>query len=91
MKIKTIDINARESFDKINGNSYFAGEVIVNFGMKSQKTYRMPFQYGYGEQYTQAAAKVLGIDESLRLYCLDNGIILRANKITGCKKKELQS
>jgi len=37
MKIKTIDVNVKEWFDKVNGNSYFAGTVSLNFGMKTQK------------------------------------------------------
>ena len=31
MIIKTIDINVKEWRDKINGNSYFAGEVVLNW------------------------------------------------------------
>ena len=34
-QIKTIDVNCLEWFDKINGNSYFAGEIIVNYGRKN--------------------------------------------------------
>lgn len=40
-KIKTIDVTALEWFDKANGNSYFAGTVTINFGMKSQREYTM--------------------------------------------------
>jgi len=49
--IKTIDINCKEWFDKVNGNSYFAGEVIVNSGKKNETTVLIPFQYGYGDLY----------------------------------------
>ena len=45
--IKTIDINTLTWFDKINGNTYFANKIIVNYGLKSEKTFIQPFQYGY--------------------------------------------
>ena len=103
MKIKTIDVNALNWFDKINGNSYFAGTVTINYGMKLEKTYKMPFQYGYGDQYKHEAIKTLsenkiltdvkyytsGGCESLHGYCNDHNIILRTSK-TDAKKAELK-
>ncbi len=53
--IKTIDINCKEWFDKANGNSYFAGEVIINAGKKDEQTIKLPFQYGYGDHYRYAS------------------------------------
>ena len=50
-KIKTIDITAKEWFDKINGNSYFSAEVIINYNLKNTITINLPFQYGYGDHY----------------------------------------
>ena len=50
-QLKTIDINAKEWHDKINGNSYFSSDVILNYGMNSQETIKVPFQYGYGDHY----------------------------------------
>jgi hypothetical protein len=96
-KIKTIDVNAKEWFDRVNGNSYFAGSVTINFGLKTQQSFNMPFQYGYGNQYEHEAgyvlkrAKVIEIDEHTALwrYCNDNKIILRCHIQTNCKKKEL--
>ena len=41
--IKTIDINAKEWYDKINGNSYFAGYVVVNKGTKTENIFIMRF------------------------------------------------
>ena len=35
MKVKTIDVQVKEWFDKVNGNSYFAGIITINFGMKN--------------------------------------------------------
>jgi len=53
--IKTIDVNCKEWFDKVNGNSYFSGEVIVNAGKKNEATIKLPFQYGYGDFYRYSA------------------------------------
>tara|TARA_R100000231_G_scaffold9065_1_gene11625 strand:+ start:366 stop:683 length:318 start_codon:yes stop_codon:yes gene_type:complete len=50
-QLKTIDINAKEWRDKINGNSYFSSRVTLNYGMNNQEIIKVPFQYGYGDQY----------------------------------------
>ena len=50
-QLKTIDIKAKEWSDKINGNSYFSSDVTLNYGMDSQEVIKLPFQYGYGDQY----------------------------------------
>jgi hypothetical protein len=95
-KIKTIDVDALEWFDKVNGNSYFAGTVTVNYGMKTEKSFVMPFQYGYGDAYLYEAFSVLsgaGLipPEYSTRQCLDHGIILRNNIKTGCLKRELKN
>jgi len=59
MKIKTIDIIAREWFDRVNGNSYFAAQIILNYCMRDEVLIKVPFQYGYGNQYEYAAKKIL--------------------------------
>lgn len=95
--IKTIDINAKEWFDKVNGNSYFAAVVTINFGMADEKQIKVPFEYGYGEHYKDVSFNILckefGINTDLGYwqYCRDNGIILRANKQAKCKKSELKN
>jgi hypothetical protein len=97
-KVRTIDVNCKEWFDKLNGNSYFAGTVTINFGMKSQKSFNMPFQYGYGNQFEHEAeltlrrAKVIQCDDykALWRYCRDNNIILRTSLKENCKQKELK-
>jgi hypothetical protein len=84
MKTKTIDIEVKEWFDKINGNSYFSGIITLNYLMDNQETFLMPFQYGYGSQYEQEAKAILtqfnkiSVDNGLSLYtyCKDNNIIL---------------
>lgn len=97
-KIKTIDIQAKEWLDKVNGNSYFSGTVIVNYGMLGQQDFTMPFQYGYGESYIQEAANILQrcaylpheAFPSLPRYCRENGIILRSTIQKNCLKRDLK-
>lgn len=102
--IHTIDINAKEWFDKVNGNSYFAGTVTANYGMEDSQTFKMPFQYGYGDSYEDEAATVLdnagvitltkhanGSREPLYTYCKNNNIIVRRSKQKNCKKAELKN
>ena len=97
--IKTIDVKAKEWFDKVNGNSYFSGLITINFGMGNEETISMPFQYGYGNYYEQEAKYLLtelnyisnAENTPLSLFCRDNGIIYRSYKQTNCKKKELNA
>ncbi len=91
--ITKIEIQAKEWFDKMNGNSYFSGTIQVD-----DKEYLMSFQYGYGEQYEEQAKKLLTefnvisceYGQNLRRYCLDNGIEYGALIRTDCKEKELR-
>lgn len=102
MKIKTIDINVNEWFDKVNGNSYFAGTVTLNYGMKDAVVLKLPFQYGYGEHYIDVANQVLqknsyisynkydiSLDYQLWKYCRKNNIVLRTHKAVNCRKQDL--
>ena len=96
MKIKTIDVNAKEWFDKANGNSYFTCKITINFGMKNQKNLFIPFQYGYLDHYKYVAYNEL---KNLKLiktdvvvpfvYYRDNKIIVREQIQRGCLKREL--
>lgn len=95
--IKTIDINAKEWFDKINGNSYFAGTITLDYGTETEETFLMPFQYGYGFSYEDEAKatltqfnKISPDYETLNAYCKRVGIILRSNIERRCKKRELK-
>lgn len=98
MKIKTIEVNAKEWFDKVNGNSYFAGTITLNYGMKDEETFLMPYQYGYDRSYEQEAKatltqfnKISGTwSSTLSRYCRENNIIYKSSIIENCKKKELK-
>ena len=96
-KIKTIDIVAKEWFDRIYGNSYFSAYITVNYGLKSEANFYLPFQYGYGEQYKTECRDVLVkhgylskiLAAPLWKHCKLHGIDLRARKIENCKKSDL--
>ena len=91
-KVRTIDIQAKKWFDFINGNSYFAAIVTLNFGLPGEKQIRIPFQYGYGDSYKDAARVALWPDEdrkTLWLLCQEAGIVLRTNKVEGCTKEAI--
>lgn len=98
MKIKTIDIQAKEWFDKINGNSYFSMNITINFGMSDQESFYVPIQYGYGDQYRHEAFEELqkrsfipkqdGMAQMWKYY-QDNNIIVRYSKQENCKKRDL--
>lgn len=96
-EIKTIDVNAKEWRDKINGNSYFSARATLNFGESSEVNITIPFQYGYDEQYKTEAFKAIQelcewdslAAAPLWRFCEENGIILRASKET-CLKRECE-
>ena len=95
-KIKTIDITAKEWFERINGNSYFSARVTTNYGMKDEKTYVLPFQYGYGSQYEYEALQtlqknnVISKDITAISQVKKAGIILRSHKIDNQTKKTVK-
>jgi hypothetical protein len=103
MKIKTIDIQAKEWFDKVNGNSYFSAQVTINYGMKTAKTIYLPFQYGYGSHYQDISMQELvkqgfikdsekgNFNEPVWRYCERKNIILRYSKDESCKKRDVVS
>lgn len=97
-KVKTVDVYAKEWFDRVNGNSYFAGKIIVNYGTASCKEYIMPIQYGYDSHYQDMAFKKLQAvgaipeqAENVRYwrYYDEHGIIYRHSKESNCLKRQL--
>ena len=93
LQVQTIDINAKQWFDRVNGNSYFAGYVTINYGQPDSEKIILPFQYGYGDSYIYAGIKALNeaghINETHTAALRNSGIILRSNIQRGCKKREL--
>jgi hypothetical protein len=96
--MKSLDVNVKTWTDKLYGNTYFAGTFVTDYGTETEKTYLLPFQYGYGDQCLQEVKKLLTEfncislpdHESLRNYCRENNIILRFNMQENCKKSELK-
>ena len=84
--MKTIDINAREWFYKVNGNIYFSAQIVIDYDLPTYKKYFLPFQYGYGDSFQWQSLKHLKevgeIPENItHLWQLrDNGVIIRTNK-----------
>ena len=94
--LKTVYINAKEWFDKVNGNSYFSGTVTLNYGMENQETIKMPFQYGYGNQYEHEAFRLIRERFPRSKWAMENrqtlrerGIIIRSSIQEGCRKRDL--
>ncbi len=94
-QVKTIDIQAKEWFHKSAGNSYFAGVITVNHLKDNEMTFKMPFQYGYDEQYIHEALTILKdnniINTTSKMELRDKGIIINASIQTGCKKSDLKN
>ena len=91
-KIETLNVNALNWFDKVNGNSYFAGRVTINYGTPSERSYIMPYQYGYGDQYRSEALNVLREKEGIKetsLYDLKEAGVICRFSIKDAKKSEL--
>lgn len=98
-KIKTIDVQAKEWFDKTYGNSYFSMNITINYGLESAQNFYIPIQYGYGNTFEHSAFEIL-ITKGLIpkqpdnvapwRYYQDNGIIYRATKRENCLKRELK-
>ena len=92
--VKTIDITTKTWFDKINGNTYFAQSITLNFGMSDEKTIKNEFQYGYSSYEFEAIECLknqLGIEFSNTHELRESGIILRTSTQKNCKKSELKN
>ena len=93
--IKTIDVLTKTWFDKINGNTYFAQKIVINYGRKNEKRLINGFQYGYSSYdyfALQFVQRELKLKTNLNNYelCGSHGkIILRSQTIKNCKKRDL--
>ena len=91
--MKTLDINARSWYDKVNGNSYFSAEIVLDYGTETERRYFLPFQYGYGDHYQYETINELKrqkeIDNKITmLYQLrdEQNVIVRSSKIDTLKR-----
>jgi hypothetical protein len=90
--MKTLDINAKEWFDKVNGNSYFSAQIVIDYDLPTYKKYFLPFQYGYGDSFQWQSLKHLQeIGEIANNIAYlgqlrDNGVIIRTSKRNALKR-----
>lgn len=54
-ELRSVFVECREWFDKVNGNSYFSARIWINGGQVAI----LPFQYGYGDQFIYEAQRKL--------------------------------
>lgn len=94
-KPKSITVIGRRWFDKVNGNTYCSAQVFFD----GELVLKVPFEYGYGSYYIQAAANQLdkaglinlkryenGGHQALWSYCADNDITLNDQVFDGLKR-----
>tara|TARA_S200000501_G_scaffold189862_1_gene178664 strand:+ start:554 stop:832 length:279 start_codon:yes stop_codon:yes gene_type:complete len=87
MTIKYI-IVIKEWHDKINGNSYFSGQIEST----TDKLFKikLPFQYGYGDQGYYEAIKVLRENNFLTEKGFKSELPIKHIKIENCLKREVE-
>lgn len=96
--MNSINVHAKEWFDRANGNSYFSATIQIDGKLVGE----LPFQYGYGDHYMDQANAYLdengyidnprhenGSRNPLWSYCSDNDIVLYHSKQEGCRKRDL--
>ncbi len=93
--VKSVDIQGKEWFDKVNGNSYNAVQVFVNYGMKNAFSFSIPFQYGYGNYFEQSAIEHLEaagvIDKDTFRELRYNGKIeVNSSKVEKCLQRDVK-
>lgn len=94
--IKSIDVITKTWFDKVNGNTYFAQRIIINWGLKNERILVNRFQYGYSS-YDYFAKKYIKEALNLRVdivndykLCSSCGKIKFTNEVVkNYKKREL--
>lgn len=95
--IKTIDILTKTWFDKVNGNTYFAQRITINYGMDDETDFVNHYQYGYSSfEYNalEFIKKELGMKPDVhdpKLFGHRGKVIVRSHTIRDCKKKELMN
>lgn len=93
-----LQIEAKEWFDRINGNSYFAAKAYLDDKLVAV----LPFEYGHGDHYIDQINGALdkagiinnprhenGFRNSLWRYCEENNIKLITHKQEKCLKREV--
>lgn len=99
-KIKTIDLQVKEWFDRANGYGYFSAQMTINYGLPGERTLYLPMQYGYGNHSEYEAFKTLqkeinqkALKECKDIYWRfysDHGIVYRYIKQENCLKRDVE-
>lgn len=103
-QVNEITVRGREWFDKVNGNSYCSARVYVTDTAGNTDTIYVPFGYGYGDYYLQAAQEALhaagvlelvkfpnGAHDPLWRVCQEQGIVLDAQIERGMTRRMVDS
>tara|TARA_B100001093_G_C25949644_1_gene644484 strand:+ start:70 stop:456 length:387 start_codon:yes stop_codon:yes gene_type:complete len=100
-KLKTVHITGLEYQDKVNGNSYFALEILLNQDASNQPqmSIKIPLQYGYEEQYLYEANKRIRSEFRMSKWYKEKWNLFHAedhykfkleyHKIKNCTKKRI--
>jgi hypothetical protein len=85
--VKSILIDSREWFDKVNGNSYWSSVVIVNRGCKNEVYFSVPLQYGYGNYHEQRVFEILEEQNICdKYFARENRNLVNSHIISGLKR-----
>ena len=84
MTIKYI-AHSKKWRDKTNGNTYFSVEVT---DLKSNETFKIPFQYGYGDHFKSKTLNELCKKDNTSKFSLYHDFIKWIDE-EDCKKKEV--
>ena len=79
---QTIDIHTYTWFDRTFGNTYFAQEIVLNYGTDQEQRFKNPFRYGYSsfDYYALEFLRKQGIvipvnrDERKKMFIIRNYI-----------------
>ena len=66
---KSITVIGRRWFERTNGNTYYSAEIYVD----GQRVHKIPFAYGYGDQYEWEAYEWLEENGRIELERYNNG------------------
>ena len=88
-----IEVQGREWFDKVNGNSYHCVYISINGSL----VITVPFTYGYEDSYKYTATNAMSeagylpnpLSINVDTYCRKNGIHCVCHIQRGCKKNQL--
>ena len=98
-KISSIVVIGRRWFDRVNGNTYYSAEILID----GKTIDGIDYAYGYGDQYLQDASDAIeraghlpdrehhanGSVEPLWQYCRDRDIALHSSVSDVSRKRDL--